>query len=61
MSAQRATDSVGDLAGGQSSVGVELAETLRGVREAADSVQHLAEALGTDSDMLVKGRAKGRP
>ncbi len=61
VSAQRATDSVGDLAGGQSSVGVELAETLRGVREAADSVQHLAEALGTDSDMLVKGRAKGRP
>ncbi len=60
-SAQRATDSIGDLAGGAKGVGAELSETLRGVREAADSIQRLTDALDTDSDMLLKGRAKGRP
>jgi paraquat-inducible protein B len=60
-SAQRATDSIGDLAGGAKGVGTELSDTLRGVREAADSIQRLADALDTDSDMLLKGRAKGRP
>jgi phospholipid/cholesterol/gamma-HCH transport system substrate-binding protein len=60
-SAQRATDSIGDLAGGAKGVGTELSETLRGVREAADSIQRLTDALDTDSDMLLKGRAKGRP
>jgi len=60
-SAQRATESIGDLAGGAKGVGPELADTLRAVREAADSIQHLADALDTDSDMLLKGRAKGRP
>jgi paraquat-inducible protein B len=60
-SAQRATDSIGDLAGGAKGVGDELQETLRGLREAADSIQRLSDALDTDSDMLLKGRAKGRP
>jgi len=57
-SAQRATDSIGDLAGGAKGLGSELGDTLRDVREAADSIQRLAEALDTDSDMLLKGRAK---
>jgi paraquat-inducible protein B len=61
VSAQRATDSIGDLAGGAKGIGGDLADTLRGVREAADSIQRLADALDTDSDMLLKGRAKGRP
>jgi phospholipid/cholesterol/gamma-HCH transport system substrate-binding protein len=61
VSAQRATDSIGDLAGGAKSIGTELGDTLRDVREAADSIQRLADALDTDSDMLLKGRAKGRP
>jgi len=60
-SAQRATDSIGDLAGGAKGLGSELADTLREVREAADSLQRLTDALDTDSDMLLKGRAKGRP
>ncbi len=60
-SAQRATDSIGDLAGGAKGLGSELEDTLRDVREAADSIQRLADALDTDSDMLLKGRAKGKP
>jgi ABC-type transporter Mla subunit MlaD len=59
--AQRATDSIGDLAGGARGVGSELGDTLRSVREAAESIQRLTDALDTDSDMLLKGRAKGRP
>jgi phospholipid/cholesterol/gamma-HCH transport system substrate-binding protein len=61
QSAQRATDSIGDLAGGAKGLGSELADTMRDVREAADSIQRLADALDTDSDMLLKGRAKARP
>jgi paraquat-inducible protein B len=57
-STRRATDSIGDLAGGAKGLGVELADTLRDVREAVDSIQRLADALDTDSDMLLKGRAR---
>jgi phospholipid/cholesterol/gamma-HCH transport system substrate-binding protein len=60
-SAQRATDSIGDLAGGAKGLGSELDDTLRDVREAADSIQRLADSLDTDSDMLLKGRARGKP
>jgi phospholipid/cholesterol/gamma-HCH transport system substrate-binding protein len=60
-SAQRATDSLGDLAGGAKGLGSELEDTLRDIRETVDSIQRLADALDTDSDMLLKGRAKGRP
>lgn len=60
-SAQRATDSIGDLAGGAKGLGSELEDTLRDVREAVDSIQRLADSLDTDSDMLLKGRAKGKP
>jgi paraquat-inducible protein B len=57
-SVQRATDQIGDVAAGGKGLGSDLAETLRAVRDAADSIQHLADALDTDSDMLLKGRAK---
>jgi ABC-type transporter Mla subunit MlaD len=57
-SVQRATDSMGDMAGGARSVGPELSETLRDVREASVTVRALLEALERDSDMLLKGRAK---
>jgi phospholipid/cholesterol/gamma-HCH transport system substrate-binding protein len=60
-SATRATDSIGDLAGGAKGLGAELGDTMRDIREAVDSIQRLADALDTDSDMLLKGRAKGRP
>jgi len=61
VSAQRATDSVGDLAGGAKGMGADLSDTLRDVRDAVESIQRLSDALETDSDMLLKGRAKGRP
>jgi hypothetical protein len=52
---------MGELAGGAAGIGSELANTLRDVRDAAESIQRLTDALDTDSDMLLKGRAKGRP
>jgi hypothetical protein len=61
VSAQRATDSIGDLAGGAKGMGSDVTETLHDVRDAVESLQRLADALETDSDMLLKGRAKGRP
>ena len=57
-SVQRATDSLGDVSSGARTVGPELTETLRDVREAAVTVRALLEALETDSDMLLKGRAR---
>ena len=58
-SLQRASDSTSDMTHGARNVGPELSETLRDVREAATSVRTLLEALERDSDMLLKGRAKG--
>lgn len=61
-SAERASDSVGDVAASASGFGPEFSETMRDLREAAGSVQKLADALELDSDMLLKGRAKaGNP
>jgi phospholipid/cholesterol/gamma-HCH transport system substrate-binding protein len=57
-STQRATDSIGDLAGGARGLGAELTETLRDFREAVDSVERVTDALDTDSDMLLKGRTQ---
>jgi paraquat-inducible protein B len=57
-SVERASDSVGDVAASARGFGPELGETLRDLREAADSVRQLADALELDSDMLLKGRAK---
>jgi hypothetical protein len=58
MSVQRATDSIGDVAVSARGFGPELGETMRDLREAADSVRQLADALELDSDMLLKGRSK---
>jgi phospholipid/cholesterol/gamma-HCH transport system substrate-binding protein len=58
MSAQRASDAVGDAARNATGIGTELDETLRAVQEAAGSIQKLADALELDSDMLLKGRAR---
>jgi len=55
-SAQRATDSLGDLAGPR--LRADLAATGRDVREAAVAVRQLAEALQRDPDMLLKGKAQ---
>jgi ABC-type transporter Mla subunit MlaD len=59
MSAQRASDAVGDAARNATGIGTELDETLRAVQEAAGSIRKLTDALELDSDMLLKGRARG--
>ncbi|MET0285833.1 MAG: MlaD family protein [Polyangiales bacterium] len=58
-SVQRASDNMGDVAGNASGVVTDVGSTLRDLRETIDSIRKLAEALETDSDMLIKGRAKG--
>jgi phospholipid/cholesterol/gamma-HCH transport system substrate-binding protein len=58
-SVQLASDSVGDVAGNASGVVSDVGSTLRDLRETIDVVRRLAEALERDSDMLVKGRARG--
>jgi ABC-type transporter Mla subunit MlaD len=58
VSAQRASDALGDAARNATGLGTELDETLHAVQEAAGSVQKLADALELDSDMLLKGRAR---
>jgi phospholipid/cholesterol/gamma-HCH transport system substrate-binding protein len=57
-SVQRASDAIGDLARGAEPAGGELEATLHDLRQMADSVRRLTDALERDSDMLVKGRAK---
>jgi ABC-type transporter Mla subunit MlaD len=57
-STQRTTNALGDLARNASGVSAELADTLRGVRDAADAIQRVADQLDRDPDMLLKGRAK---
>jgi hypothetical protein len=57
-SVQRATDSMGDVATSARESGPALTATMRDLREAADSVRQLADALDVDSDMLLKGRAR---
>lgn len=58
-SVQRASDGVGDVAGNANGVVADVGSTLRDLREAIDAIRRLAEALESDSDMLVKGRARG--
>lgn len=57
-SMQRASDGVGDVAANARGFGPELGDTMRDLREAADSIRQLAETLELDSDMLLKGRAE---
>jgi paraquat-inducible protein B len=56
QSVQRASDAFGDTARTASGIGSELDDTLRAVREAAESVRQVARALEKEPDMLVKGR-----
>ncbi len=58
-SMQRASDSVGDVAANARGYGPELGATMRDLRDAAEAIRQLADALELDSDMLLKGRAKG--
>jgi ABC-type transporter Mla subunit MlaD len=57
-SAQRATDSVGDLGRSTLSASDELGRTLRELGDAARAVRELAEDLQRQPDILVKGRAR---
>ena len=57
-SAQRATDSVGDVANNTGDLTGDFQQTLRDVQEMSQSIRALVEALELDSDMLLKGRAK---
>lgn len=59
-SAQRATDSVGDLGRGLTSSTAELDRVLRDLGDAARSVRELADAIERDPDILVKGRAPAK-
>jgi paraquat-inducible protein B len=55
-SAQRTSVAVGDLARSANGMSADLSETLRSLRDAADSFQRLSENLERDPDMLLKGR-----
>lgn len=60
-SAQRASDALGDVARNATGLEMEVEDTLRSVRAAADSLSKLTDALETDSDMLIKGRSRRTP
>jgi paraquat-inducible protein B len=59
-SAERAANSMNEVARGAQAVGPELEQTLREVRDAARSVHRFLDALQRDPDMLLKGRAEAR-
>jgi paraquat-inducible protein B len=59
-SAQRAMDGFGDLAAITPDLGADLSDTLREIRQAASSIQTVADALERDPDMLIKGRKVAR-
>lgn len=59
-SVRRASDSFGSLGRGAGSTTRELEQTLREVREAAEGIRLLTDALERDPDMLLKGRAKAK-
>lgn len=59
-SVQRTSDSLGDVAVSTRTLGPELQETVRDLREAAGSFRQLMQALEGDSDMLLKGRARAK-
>lgn len=58
VSAERASDAVGDVATNARGFTDELGTTLHDVQLAAESIQKLTDALERDSDMLLKGRAR---
>lgn len=59
--AERASNSVNEVARGAQAVGPELELTLREVRNAARSIRRFTDALERDPDMLLKGRAAALP
>ncbi|MBX3206313.1 MAG: MCE family protein [Labilithrix sp.] len=59
-SASRAAEAVSDVGRSTKRTSRELETTMRGIREAAEAVTELAEALERDPDMLLKGRAKAK-
>ena len=59
-SIRRASDAFGTLGKGAGSTTRELDQTLREVREAAESIRVLTEAIERDPDMFLKGRAKAK-
>ncbi len=56
-SVRRASDAFGSFGKGAHSTTRELDQTLREVREAAESIRQLTDALERDPDMLLKGRS----
>jgi len=54
----KTSDAFGSLGRGANGTNRELESTLREVREAAESIRILSDALERDPDMLLKGRAK---
>lgn len=60
MSAQRTSDAMGRVARNTGAASAQLEDTLRGIQEAAESIQRVAEGLEKDPDMLIKGRKKTR-
>lgn len=61
VSAQRATDAVGEAARGSRDVGHQIEATLQEIRKTAATIRRLADALDRNPDMLVKGRPKVAP
>ncbi|HYO97469.1 MAG TPA: MlaD family protein [Polyangiaceae bacterium] len=61
VSAERASNAMGDVAVNARGLTDDLGTTLREVQQAAESIQRLTNALERDSDMLLKGRAQGTP
>lgn len=59
-SIRRASDAFGVAGRGAGGVTRDLGDTLREVREAAESIRILADALERDPDMILKGRAKAK-
>ncbi len=61
VSAQRATDAVGETARESRDVGRQIDTTLQEIRKTAATIRRLADALDRNPDMLVKGRPKVTP
>lgn len=59
-SVQRTSDAFGSFGRGAGTTTRELDQTLREVREAAEGIRLLTEALERDPDMLLKGRSKAK-
>jgi phospholipid/cholesterol/gamma-HCH transport system substrate-binding protein len=59
-SAQRTTDSALEFTRGARGLERQLDQTLREVRDAAESIHRLADELEKDPDMLLKGRATSK-